>query len=271
MCRRAWIVCLFGLVLWVWTVGCESGRQGEGGGEESAREVQGNVDASSVERLLEAVVEESPKERVEASESESRVESGAEAMVEAEDAGVSESPAESVAEMPIEFAVPESPWSADQCPKPSLVPVGTRVGEVLRDMTLYDCDGRAVKLTDFCGAKALWLSLHHTWCPHCRLLRDTMERIHTSYAGKNLASVAIVVQTNSRTRPDAQACKDWKQAGGLQSVLTLYDPQGVTSALWEQNYTALNVFVSGLRIITGKQHTDREADLRAQIDRALGP
>lgn len=269
MYRKVLFCGWFGLFVWFWMIGCQTSLQGERIGEE-AKEVQ-EADAGVVDRLVEPLLEGNAKEGSEAEQVGESSAASSEAIGEKEDAGVPERSVEEVAEMSIESSLPESPWSAEQCPKPSFVPVGTRVGEVLRDMTLYDCDGRAVKLTDLCGAKALWLSLHHTWCPHCRLLRDTMERIHASYAGKNLASVAIVVQTNSRTRPDAQACKDWKQAGGLQSVLTLYDPQGVTSVLWEQNYTALNVFVSGLRIITGKQHTDREADLRAQIERALGP
>lgn len=150
------------------------------------------------------------------------------------------------------------------------VTVGTRVGNYIKNAKLFDCDGNPVSLHDFCGGKAIWLSLHHEWCPHCRKLRDKMESIHAKYEKDGLISVSIVVQSNSRSAPTQSTCNSWRKDGKQVKSFTLYDPTWVTREFWEQNYTALNVFVNAGNVITGKQHTDLETHLETQIKRALG-
>lgn len=156
------------------------------------------------------------------------------------------------------------------CPQPGFAKVGTKLGDYLKDVTLYDCDGKALKLSSLCG-KALWISFHHGWCPHCQKLNREIEGISSRYANRGLTSIALLVQTSSRTAPDPQSCKDWRQLGNHKQVLTLYDPTFVTRQFWEQNYTALNIFVDKGWIINSKFHSDREADLTQAIEKALGP
>jgi hypothetical protein len=96
-----------------------------------------------------------------------------------------------------------------------------------------------------------------------------MESVHSSYQGKGLVSIAILVQSSSRTPPDAQACQQWRKDGKHSKVITLYDPTFATRKYWEQNYTALNIFTSSM-IISSKFHSDIEADLRKAIQKALG-
>lgn len=169
-------------------------------------------------------------------------------------------------------STPEQPRDTPKvsCPLPGPgQTVGTRLGNYLVNTDLKDCNGKTVKLSDFCGANAIWISFHHGWCPHCRLLRDIMEPIHSSYQGKGLVSIAILVQSSSRTPPDGQACQQWRQDGKHSKVITLYDPTFATRKYWEQNYTALNIFTSSM-IISSKFHSDTEADLRKAIQKALG-
>lgn len=97
-----------------------------------------------------------------------------------------------------------------------------------------------------------------------------MESLTAQYEKDGLVSIAIVVQSSSRTPPTAQTCKSWRSAGKHVKVYTLYDKFYRTRDFPERPYTALNVWVNKQHVITGKQHTDRDADLIREIKKSLG-
>lgn len=163
-------------------------------------------------------------------------------------------------------------WGADKCPAlPSGATAGLVTGNQLGKLVVKDCDGNDVSLDQFCGASALWIFAAHGWCPHCQLVSKNAEAIHASFAGRNLASVNILVENASYETPTAQDCKAWKTANKLQNVVALYDPKGATRGLWDNNTTSLSVFVDAHRVIVAKSHTDSTSVLKTSIEKALTP
>jgi thiol-disulfide isomerase/thioredoxin len=163
-------------------------------------------------------------------------------------------------------------WGAENCPAtPQGVSVGFKLGDQLGELVLFDCAGEPVNLNALCGAEAAWLSFAHMWCPHCAKAASEMEAIHQSYvdAGHDLASVSIVVEDVSIERPDETDCSNWRDEHAQDRVVTLYDDDTDSFVLWEENLTNLNVLLTKERVIQSKIHSDREADIRAVIDRAL--
>jgi len=161
-------------------------------------------------------------------------------------------------------------WGTNQCPAaPEGVTVGVGTGDQLEDIMLKDCEGNPVSLSEVCGADATWLFFAHAWCPHCKKSSAFMEDVHASYEGTNLATVNILVETSSQGRPDAAACAGWRSAYDHKEVITLYDESGASFALWEENYTALNVFLDKNHVITEKHHSDYRGDVESGIEGAL--
>lgn len=160
-------------------------------------------------------------------------------------------------------------WGPDKCP--TGLKEGLDVGDQLATIVLRDCDGNDFSLARVCGASALWIFAAHGWCPHCQLVSKNAEAIHDSFAGRNLAAVNILVETASYQSPTAADCKAWRTANKQQDVVTLYDPNSATRGLWDNNTTALSVFVDHERRILEKSHTDSTAALKASIEKALSP
>ena len=147
--------------------------------------------------------------------------------------------------------------------------VGYDKGNQLDALTLKDCEGNDVSLSEVCGAHAAWLFFAHAWCPHCKKSSSLAESIHSKYADQGLVTIHVVVEDAVQGKPDAADCKTWRETFGHENVLTLYDPTGASYVLWEQNYTALNVFMDGDRVITNKTHTDSQSTIELSIQGAL--
>ena len=78
----------------------------------------------------------------------------------------------------------------------------------------------------------------------------------------------MLYETSNSERPTAEDCVAWRDQYGHQDVITLYDPTGAATALWEENFTALNVVLDD-QVIEAKLHTDQQPTIRAAIDAAL--
>lgn len=84
-----------------------------------------------------------------------------------------------------------------------------------------------------------------------------------------MASVVVLVQTSTYGAPTATACKQFRDKYGHDDVVTLYAPTNQLNPLWDNNYTALSVFVDSDRVIQGKAHTDNKTSLTASISALL--
>jgi len=160
-------------------------------------------------------------------------------------------------------------WGPDACAADDGIPSGTSVGERLSDTVLKTCGGADVAFSELCGADALWVAVIHAWCPSCRHLSEQAEALHTGYAGQNVASVQVLIEWGADAAPNAEQCAQWRKQYGQDEVLTFYDPERKTYALFDEPLTALNLFVDRQWRIDGKLHSADGDELRAGIDAAL--
>ena len=161
-------------------------------------------------------------------------------------------------------------WGPDKCPElPEGVDAGTLVDEQITNLVFKSCEGTEVALSEVCGADALWLVAAHAWCPHCQQLASFSESLHDRYAARGLASLHVLVEYDPDEAPDADDCSEWRARYEMDQVITLYDDTGASDPLFEQNFTALNVFVDRDRIIRNKIHSDIEGEIEAAIFETL--
>ncbi len=161
-------------------------------------------------------------------------------------------------------------WGQDLCASAiDGISPGFKLTNQLASMTLKNCDGEPVDLLDFCGAKGMWIFLAHGWCPHCKATTWMQEEVHDEWSAQGLATINVLVQTSSYGTPTAQDCKQWALQAGFEDVVALYDDSGTSQVLWESNYTALNVFVNDLQIITSKIHSDVKSQIEQQLTNLL--
>lgn len=144
------------------------------------------------------------------------------------------------------------------------------VGERLPSLTVKRCDGSDVALDSFCGADALYIFVAHGWCPLCKRVSAREEEIHDSFTGVNLAAVNVVVETGLNEEPDGAYCDLWRSTNHQEDVVTLYDPEGVSLSLWEEDTSSLSAFVDKDCLITGKLTHNSDIDMiKAGIQAAL--
>lgn len=169
---------------------------------------------------------------------------------------------------PLGFVDPS--WGPGECPDGG-DNYGTKVGDTLGSVTLKTCEGEDFSLDALCGADATWIFVAHGWCPRCRAATKLAEALHDEFQanGSNIATVNILIEDTQQRPPDGDDCAGWRGTYGHEDVITLYDPKGTMMRFWEEQYTALSLFVSGDRVITGKAHTDQDAGLRSGIETAL--
>lgn len=163
-------------------------------------------------------------------------------------------------------------WGADKCPAlPAGVASGVKIGQQLKKIVVKDCDGNDYSLDNVCGAPATWIFVAHGWCPHCQAATASSEAILAGYASKNVAAVNILIENAGSKPPTAADCKAWQKTYGLTNVIALYDAKGVTQALYDDPYTALNVFIDEDRVIRSKFNGESKATIASSIDAALAP
>jgi thiol-disulfide isomerase/thioredoxin len=160
-------------------------------------------------------------------------------------------------------------WTSAACPAPANAGVAT--GQQLKDIVLKDCDGNDYPLAKTCGADATWLAVLHAWCPHCKKIASFSEAVATSYAGKNLAAIQVVVESPDSKPPTQADCKAWRDGYGLKNIVTLYDPnpRQNTLKLFDTSSTSLTVYIDKNRVIKKKLYTDVKASITREIDAAL--
>ena len=144
------------------------------------------------------------------------------------------------------------------------------VGDKLTGIVVKDCDNNDVSLDKFCAADALFIFAAHGWCPLCKKVSSEAEAIHDSFAGMNLASVNIVVETGLGDVPDADYCKLWRDQNKEEDVVTLFDPTGAVLTLWPDDTSSLSAFVDHSCLITGRlMHNSDITMIKAGIQAAL--
>jgi peroxiredoxin len=70
---------------------------------------------------------------------------------------------------------------------------GPATGFLAPDFTLPDVKGKAVRLADFRGKKAVLLNFWATWCPSCQKEMPTMEALYQRFKAGGLEIVAVSI------------------------------------------------------------------------------
>ncbi len=70
--------------------------------------------------------------------------------------------------------------------------IGTQKGNIAPDISLYDLDGKAVKLSDFRG-QVVMLNFWATWCGPCEAEMSSMEAIYKKYKDSGFVILAVDV------------------------------------------------------------------------------
>ena len=160
---------------------------------------------------------------------------------------------------------------ADLCTAPPAgVSSGYGVGQQLAALTLKDCDGQPVAFSDLCGAAATWGFFAHGWCPHCKLAASFAESVAQTYGPSGGLVVNVLVQSSAYATPTAQDCQAWRAQYGHDAVLTLYDDSAASTALWDNSYTALSVFMNQDQVVIKKLHSDVQATIDLEMKVLLG-
>ncbi|MFT7624631.1 MAG: hypothetical protein ACI9WU_003819, partial [Myxococcota bacterium] len=122
-----------------------------------------------------------------------------------------------------------------------------------------------------CGADGMWVFAAHGWCPHCKKAAGFAEDVHDFFwsEGSELATVVILVQSGSNQPPTKSDCSAFRQQMDHDNVVTLYASTGQANVLWQNNLTALSVFVDGNRVITNKANTDVQGQIESEIQKAI--
>lgn len=163
-------------------------------------------------------------------------------------------------------------WGPEHCPStPPGVEVGFDIGDQMGDIVVKDCDGNDVSLSAFCGASALWVFAAYGWCPLCQSVSAQQEALTDKLAGKNIASLNVIVQNGQAQPPDANYCKVWRDAHGHEDVVTLYDPTGAVLALWNGGgSSSYSAFIDADRVIVSTLAHSSDLDaIEAGIEGAL--
>jgi len=87
-------------------------------------------------------------------------------------------------------AVGAETWAYD--PRPE-------VGHPAPDFSLPGLDGKAVRLAEFRGKKAVIINFWATWCAPCRLEMPTMEKAYKTYKGKGLEILAVSIDAGPKS------------------------------------------------------------------------
>lgn len=73
--------------------------------------------------------------------------------------------------------------------------IGVQKGNIAPDISLYDLDGKEVRLSDFRG-EVVMLNFWATWCPGCREEMPSKETLYQQYKEKGFVILAVDVKDN---------------------------------------------------------------------------
>jgi thiol-disulfide isomerase/thioredoxin len=102
---------------------------------------------------------------------------------------------------------------------------GTEVGQKLGEMSLGDCVGETVNLSDsLCGDKKLALIyMASGWCQPCREKQPTLQKWYDTYGADGLQVMVILPEDNTTDPATKTFCQQWATDYDLSFPVTI-DP-----------------------------------------------
>ncbi len=136
----------------------------------------------------------------------------------------------------------------------SLIAKRLEEGKQARDFSLYDLNGKRVKLSDYKGKKHVIMDFWATWCSPCRAMMPVMEEVVKKYAAHDVVVLSInIAESEMRVRDFAKEKK-------LTEVHVLLDERKVVSGSYKVRGIPHFAFVDKQGIYQGKLVGSRPKD-----------
>ena len=119
-----------------------------------------------------------------------------------------------------------------------------QIGQVAPEFSLPDTAGVSVSLSDFRG-KYVLLDFWASWCGPCRREIPNIKKVYAEFKDKGLQVVGVSIDNSD---------KAWRKALEEENIdyLQLYDPEGITSKLYNYNGIPFIILISPEGIILEK-------------------
>jgi peroxiredoxin len=149
---------------------------------------------------------------------------------------------------------------------------GTEVGEKIEDITLTDCSGEQVKLSDVLCEKKLALIYYGSgWCQPCRDKMPTIQGWYEKYGDQGFGIYMILPENTGPLDPATKTfCGQWKSDYDLTFDVMIDPTKEYTSQFLEAGATyPVLMLVDHTWTIRYKQTGDQPADLEDIIKELL--
>lgn len=134
--------------------------------------------------------------------------------------------------------------------------VGTDIGGIAPDITVYDLSGNEVQLSDFRG-KTVLLNFRATWCGYCRAEAPALQQAYESvgdlaivaiYVGEDAATVSGFAEAEKLSFPMYTDSGPAAQTYGVQGIPASYfiDPKGhiFETTIGSLTYPSIQAFLA---------------------------
>lgn len=147
-------------------------------------------------------------------------------------------------------------------------PFGSRVQDVLGNLTVYDCEGTPIELHSLCETDVVWIWELAEWCSPCRRFAagpyDTIQQRYRERYGERFASLAIITADDELNLPTVAICEVLRARYGIEGPL-YFDPSNtLRDLLGGYSNDEHAILTRGMRIAWTMQFGGDFVDARLQ-------
>jgi len=139
---------------------------------------------------------------------------------------------------------------------------GFAVGDLVQNLSLQGCDGRAVQLHDVCGAAASVVFGVYGWCPPCMEHISLLEPLRE---GRDLNALIAIIEDPLGVPATVDYCAQVRDLYGMEAIWTA-DPEGAMAGFGGPG-TVLVLDAEGIIRLARDDATDDA--ITAAVDEAL--
>jgi cytochrome c biogenesis protein CcmG, thiol:disulfide interchange protein DsbE len=122
---------------------------------------------------------------------------------------------------------------------------------------LYNEEGLLVKSSNFLG-NPLEIHFWATWCPYCKKLQPSLDRLYQKYQADGLQMIAVSIREDEGATPQKEL------EGRGMSFKTLVNGTDMARNLFNVNGTPTTVFIDKTGHIVGSTRTSDPSDPRLE-------
>ena len=137
---------------------------------------------------------------------------------------------------PVNGTQPVADPPAPPAPGPTCVPEGTgnKLGDLLADFELTNCNGEKVTLQSRCGkVKALWVMFGTGWCPACGEYAPVMADQYAKYKDKGLDVAVLLGEDNNGAPVTPAYCKKYAKSHKIDPSMVYVMTWKAVNTTWD--------------------------------------